>query len=112
MYMCTCVQPFYFNRTVEFTINHDHHFQVPVSVTITDITVVPSCSMFTVSQHPLSTHNTHLQGSLSLYNPHNVPAHFSWNLHEHLDYLMVSNHEGQYMYSVHEYRSAYCVSIL
>ena len=61
MYMCACVHPFYFNRTVEFTINRDHHFQVPVSVTITDITVVPSCSMFTVSQHSLSTHNTHLQ---------------------------------------------------
>ena len=82
-------------RTIEFTINRDHHFQVPVSAVVTDISIIPSCSTFTLSQHPLSTHNTHLQGSLSLCNPHDIPAHFSWNLHEHADYLMVSNHEGQ-----------------
>lgn len=88
---------FHFPRSVEVKINRDHTFQVPVSARVTDVTIEPSSSVVTLSQHPLSTHNTHLQGSLTLYNPHTIPARFSWDLNDHLDYLMVSNPTGMFI---------------
>ena len=61
----------------------------------TRISLHPSPSLITLSQFPLSTHNTCLHGTVSLYNPHHVPAHYSWDLGNHSDYLIFSSSDGK-----------------